>query len=237
MDAQEFRSLQEAYLEVVENQQLDEEKKPLPTARIANQRRNAWNKAKDAVETGNEDERKKQIARYNAMSFPETRRSHLKSKTQKESYDIYDIILSHLLDEGYAETPESAEAIMVNMSEDWRDEIVEELLNERLTGRRVKRAITKFQDQNDRPDQYRKPSENKNPRPNYTLGAVARHKEGSPNPHNPATPEDYRDGGNRPTKRGGRGEKGKAKTGYYGTDKRDSDRGSGNAARRRASGR
>ena len=43
-----------------------------------------------------------------------------------ESYDLYDIILSHLLDEGYAETPEQAEVIMVNMSEDWRDSICEE---------------------------------------------------------------------------------------------------------------
>jgi hypothetical protein len=42
-----------------------------------------------------------------------------------ESYDLYDIILSHLLDEGYAETLEAAEAIMVNMSEDWREDIVE----------------------------------------------------------------------------------------------------------------
>jgi hypothetical protein len=42
-----------------------------------------------------------------------------------ESIDIYDIILSHLLDEGYADTQESAEAIMVNMSEEWRDSIVE----------------------------------------------------------------------------------------------------------------
>jgi hypothetical protein len=43
----------------------------------------------------------------------------------KEQVDIYDIILSHLLDEGYAETPESAEAIMVNMSEEWRESVVE----------------------------------------------------------------------------------------------------------------
>ena len=42
-----------------------------------------------------------------------------------ESYDLYDIILSHLLDEGYAETPEAAEAIMVNMSEGWREDICE----------------------------------------------------------------------------------------------------------------
>ena len=47
-----------------------------------------------------------------------------------DEYDLYDIILSHLLDEGYAETPEAAEAIMVNMSEEWRDSIVEEVLEE-----------------------------------------------------------------------------------------------------------
>jgi hypothetical protein len=41
-----------------------------------------------------------------------------------EQVDIYDIILLHLLDEGYAETPEAAEAIMVNMSEEWRDSII-----------------------------------------------------------------------------------------------------------------
>lgn len=42
-----------------------------------------------------------------------------------DEYDLYDIILSHLLDEGYAETPEQAEVIMVNMSEGWREYIVE----------------------------------------------------------------------------------------------------------------
>ena len=43
-----------------------------------------------------------------------------------ESYDYYDIILSYLLDEGYADTIENAESIMVNMSEDWRESIFEE---------------------------------------------------------------------------------------------------------------
>ena len=42
-----------------------------------------------------------------------------------DSFDLYDIILSHLLDEGYADTQQAAEAIMVNMSEDWRESIVE----------------------------------------------------------------------------------------------------------------
>ena len=43
---------------------------------------------------------------------------------QEEGYDIYDVILSHLIDEGYADTFEAAEAIMVNMSEEWRDSII-----------------------------------------------------------------------------------------------------------------
>ena len=45
-------------------------------------------------------------------------------KPKNEEYDLYDAILSHLLDEGYAETQEAAEAIMVNMSEDWRQSIL-----------------------------------------------------------------------------------------------------------------
>jgi hypothetical protein len=44
---------------------------------------------------------------------------------RNEQVDLYDVILSHLLDEGYADTQEAAEAIMVNMSEEWRDSICE----------------------------------------------------------------------------------------------------------------
>ena len=43
----------------------------------------------------------------------------------QDSYDLYDIILSHLLDEGYADTEQAAQVIMVNMSEDWRESICE----------------------------------------------------------------------------------------------------------------
>ena len=45
-------------------------------------------------------------------------------RNQNEESNLYDIILSHLLDEGYAETPEAAKAIMVNMSEEWRQSII-----------------------------------------------------------------------------------------------------------------
>jgi hypothetical protein len=42
-----------------------------------------------------------------------------------EEVDVYDLVLDHLLEEGYAETPEAAQAIMVNMSDAWISEILE----------------------------------------------------------------------------------------------------------------
>ena len=47
-----------------------------------------------------------------------------RKKYHKEDLDLYDIIISHLLDEGYAETLEAAEVMMVNMSEEWIDSII-----------------------------------------------------------------------------------------------------------------
>ena len=46
-------------------------------------------------------------------------------KWVKEGYDVYDLILHHLMTEGFAETAEAATAIMANMSEAWVDNIVD----------------------------------------------------------------------------------------------------------------
>ena len=48
-----------------------------------------------------------------------------KKEDQNESYDLFDIILEHLVAEGYADTNEAALAIMANMSEEWKQSIVE----------------------------------------------------------------------------------------------------------------
>lgn len=40
--------------------------------------------------------------------------------------EVYNYIISYLIEEGYAETPESAYAIMENMSEDWAYSIIDE---------------------------------------------------------------------------------------------------------------
>jgi len=115
MNSQDFRNLQEAYLDVY--YELDEEKKPLPVGRMdakANELKSKFLKSKPgSPEAG------KLISR--ASQITGTR----DSKVVPESYDLYDLILSHLLDEGYAETVEAAESIMVNMSEDWRESICE----------------------------------------------------------------------------------------------------------------
>ena len=44
---------------------------------------------------------------------------------QKEETDLFDYILEHLVAEGYADTNEAALVIMANMSEEWRDDILE----------------------------------------------------------------------------------------------------------------
>jgi hypothetical protein len=147
MNSQELRNLQEAYMEVVMN----EGWKPLPTEKMKKKQERYKNKSSSPYESGispslqvdkriSARDKAKKIG--DVLSKPSTTRNPKKlrkqsaigdflpggrvhSKNVKEvKEDIYDIILSHLLDEGYAETQEQAEVIMVNMSEDWRDSII-----------------------------------------------------------------------------------------------------------------
>ena len=66
-----------------------------------------------------------------AVTYPRKGREEAKPKKlsreiiRKEDFDLYDLILHHLVNEGLAETPESAVAIMANMSEEWVDNIVD----------------------------------------------------------------------------------------------------------------
>ena len=49
---------------------------------------------------------------------------------KKGGKDMFEHILEHLVAEGYADTNESALVIMANMSEEWRESIVEEVISE-----------------------------------------------------------------------------------------------------------
>jgi hypothetical protein len=77
------------------------------------------------------DVKAKQAARGAQRGSATLTPNEKKKLNMGEAYDLYDIILSHLLDEGYADTQEAAEAIMVNMSEEWRDSIVETRMDPR----------------------------------------------------------------------------------------------------------
>ena len=149
MDAQELCNLQEAYMNVYENEQLDEgmtmkdfkqqrssqkQKEKRAAAKTSPTRRAGIHKDSASLERAarhrvNVDP---DFEGNDERNYPGGKLRPNKVRKAKalgelgEQVDIYDIILSHLLDEGYAETPEAAEAIMVNMSEDWRQSICEE---------------------------------------------------------------------------------------------------------------
>ena len=122
MNSQDFRSLQEAYLEVVENQQLDEGLRSIDTPEKA--RGYAIRALGSATKAAFTKDKKTYEKRLKGLKMGQRKSERKSAEEQKEQVDIYDIILSHLLDEGYAETPEAAESIMVNMSEEWRDSII-----------------------------------------------------------------------------------------------------------------
>jgi len=55
-------------------------------------------------------------------------------------FDFYDLVLSHLLDEGYADTNENALVIMANMSEEWRENILTEVSQDEFRAGMMKAA-------------------------------------------------------------------------------------------------
>ena len=142
MDSTELRNLHEAYLDVYENEQLDEISQKTATSAFAKRATNEFesdgDNPRDFTKSGKSkaDETRSRIDKKygKAAGKSADRAAHAgifgrKSFSMpKESYDLYDIILSHLIDGGYAETEGAAESIMTNMSEEWRDEILDEAI-------------------------------------------------------------------------------------------------------------
>jgi len=151
MNSQDFRNLQEAYLDVYENEQLDELSDKLVSAarnKLANRTNRSVNplSRRDTYgqdinrETRMNDKIQARNKRTGSNVEPTFTRRH-------EQLDLYDIILSHLIDEGYADTEQTAEAIMVNMSEEWKEIIVVEdiesrraMLRQKSTQQRISSA-------------------------------------------------------------------------------------------------
>ena len=111
MNSQELRALQEAYMNVY---QLDEISPEFVLAA-----------SKGADKKGKPAQASRLYKKFAARDQAANYAGYQRSSVNNEEVNVYDVILSHLIDEGYASTEEAATAIMANMSEDWRDSVVE----------------------------------------------------------------------------------------------------------------
>ena len=67
----------------------------------------------------------KETRRLGSNRMRQSEGDNTRPTPMKDDVDIFDIVKGHLMSEGYADTEEAALAIMANMSEEWRQSIVE----------------------------------------------------------------------------------------------------------------
>jgi hypothetical protein len=144
MNAQELRNLQEAYMDVYD--ELDEAAKRSPKKVRGSKDTKSYQDGRSqagmmvsgdsqvsgagymrrggGIQTQTDpNERQPQQGRMDRYTRDEM--EYRKARLKKEESDLYDIILSHLLDEGYVDTEEAATTIIENMSEKWISTILE----------------------------------------------------------------------------------------------------------------
>jgi len=131
MNSQDIRNLQEAYFDVYQN--LDE--------RVLGQ--DPENRKEDSKERKSGSKRLSPSSGEKYAKIQSHLISYMDKLTKNNkiipgmSSEEFDVILEYLLDEGYAETPEAALAIMGNMSEDWRESIAENVTSGKSRVRNV----------------------------------------------------------------------------------------------------
>jgi len=145
MNSQELRALQEAYNQVYE---LDEGRNTSLQALSRESEQRKADKKRGRPEAEVERDSRLMMGRFRPGASQDERaeggREVLKARgkvPKKGGKDMFEHILEHLVAEGYAETLEAAIAIMANMSEEWRESIVEESMPPRRSKEeRSKRA-------------------------------------------------------------------------------------------------
>ena len=111
MNSREIQELQELYSEVYVDEKIN-----LTTQ---SSKRKSLGKYKGEYESP------KEFRKTEIKDAPYQSKGNYNAHLSKEEFDLFDVVLEHLLAEGYADTEQAAEAIMVNMSEEWRVSIVE----------------------------------------------------------------------------------------------------------------
>ncbi len=105
MDSKELRLIKEAYASIYEGYGKEME-----------------DEMEDDEECGDKEETPKMKGKKK-----EKKEKEEKENEMKEEVDLFDYLLEYLVAEGYAHTNKSALAIMANMSEEWRQSIVEQM--------------------------------------------------------------------------------------------------------------
>lgn len=140
MNAQELRNLSEAYTEVyqeIDEARVDDGKSSAQKMSDRNVRNNIGRSSRRSLNKIYRGHTKKSLDIPGRDMTPTPRgktdegkgrywtKMIAKERSANEEVDIYNNVLSYLIDEGYAETEKAAEAIVENMSEEWINFVVE----------------------------------------------------------------------------------------------------------------
>jgi len=93
------------------------------------------------MEEGGEKEEKGEKEEYKGKKKGKKEKDD--KSEMEESVDLFDYILEHLVAEGYADTNKAAIAIMANMSEEWKQDIVEAKYGTKAGRKRLAKKIRK----------------------------------------------------------------------------------------------
>lgn len=115
MNSKDLRDLHESFKNIVNEQQLDEF--------LGAGAQKAVDSATKKIQGGLE---KIGVKINRTERGTVTKDQQQKRIQQNNSVDMFELIKGHLMSEGYADTEKAALAIMANMSEDWKESIVEQ---------------------------------------------------------------------------------------------------------------
>jgi len=143
MDVRDLINLQEAYLKSVETQQLDEISPDLAlkASKAADIKRGKLSVTGD-----------KEGAAAKAAQAARLYKAQAAKRLNREEFegDLFDYIIEYLVAEGYADTNKASLAIMANMSEEWRNSIIDEVIGEDAAyDRNRRRAAQRAQARNE----------------------------------------------------------------------------------------
>ena len=123
METEKIRDLMEAYYSIYESKEEPEMEEGEEEDKEEHKGKKKGKKEKEEKDEDLEEtasDPSSQLRKMRNKNFPQQ-----KPKPLEEDADLFDYLLEYLVAEGYADTNKAALVIMANMSEEWRESIVE----------------------------------------------------------------------------------------------------------------